>query len=107
MNPIFVLVFWILPIDNGAHFKVDSVELSGIAPTSERCASVTRAELASTVPDFAAKVVAGLQPEVVCGMAAPPLEENSQESAPAAPKEYVPDHPVPPSWKDPGTKTQL
>lgn len=70
-NPVWVMVFWLHPLDGKDTVEVASMELGGEAASPDICATLPMAEVLKPVKDASEKIEAGLIPVVVCGIAAP------------------------------------
>ncbi len=94
-NPVWVMVFWLHPLDYGNTVDIDSIELGGESVSPENCAALPMREVLKPIDDAAKKIEAGLTPVVVCGIAAPTHE--SKDKPPVRSEPGHPDQPQGPS----------
>ncbi len=73
-NPVWVIVFWLHPLDGDKHVDVASIDLGGEAKSPQVCAAIPMNEVLKPTEDAAKKIEAGFTPVVVCGIAAPTEE---------------------------------
>lgn len=93
-NPVWVMVFWLHPLDGKETVEIDSIELGGEAVSPRLCAALPMNEVLKPLDDASQKVESGLTPVVVCGIAAP---TESKEKPHVRSEPGHPDQPQGPS----------
>jgi hypothetical protein len=93
-NPVWVMVFWLHPLDGKDTVEISSMELGGEAGSPDICATLPMAEVLKPIEDASEKIGAGLVPVVVCGIAAP---TQATKKPPVRSEPGHPDQPQGPS----------